>query len=88
MESIKLWKQETALFLCDLLKKIEVLSKGKSQDKDRRIMHFLFSLYLKFSQDRDWLMCEFIKEYIDKFSFYGLRILKKEIKQSIIEFQA
>ena len=86
MESIRMWKLEIVSFLSDILQKINELS--DMSDKDRRIMHYLFNLYLRNEVERNIQKCELVREFIDKYSFYGLRVLKKEIKQSILEFQS
>lgn len=86
MDAIKQWKQDNVIFLMKVLEKIDQLS--KRADRDKKIMHFLFSLYLNSQRDGMLERCEYIREFIDKYSFYGLRILKSEIKQSIAEFRA
>lgn len=85
MDSLELWRLETISFLLELERKVETL--GKSTDKDKKIMFYLFCQYIKYSQEHDMQKCMIIHEFIDKYSCYGLRYLKREIKASILTFK-
>lgn len=78
MDSIEQWKCEIIDFVNEINRRLTVLS--KKSNKDKLILHYLFNLYLKHQRSCDYQKCAIVHEFIDKYAFYGLAVLRKEIR--------
>jgi hypothetical protein len=84
MDTLELWKRETICFLSEIEDRVGEF--GKTSDKDKKIMRYLFNQYLIKNANRDYQKAEIAHELFDVYSYHGMRRLKKEIRQSIEMF--